>query len=78
MDRPGRQSPSPERQSGAQLHDPPASGQGLGPIKNKEQLLKDQIAVYLPAYLVTFLLPLLCLALMLEILVISFWNIYCA
>ncbi|KAI2628208.1 hypothetical protein GGS21DRAFT_492856 [Xylaria nigripes] len=39
----GRQSPSPERQTGAQLHDPPASGQGVTKIENKEQVNEDQL-----------------------------------
>ncbi|KAK5995236.1 hypothetical protein PT974_03634 [Cladobotryum mycophilum] len=40
----GRESPSPERLTGAQQRDPPASGQGTDKIENKEQKLKDEIA----------------------------------
>jgi hypothetical protein len=39
----GRQSPSPERQTGAQLHDTPASGQGTDNAENKEQTNKESI-----------------------------------
>ncbi|KAI1354749.1 hypothetical protein F5Y01DRAFT_311555 [Xylaria sp. FL0043] len=39
----GRQSPPPEQQSGAQLHDVPASGQGTDKIENKEQKNEDQL-----------------------------------
>ncbi|KAI1423502.1 hypothetical protein F5Y12DRAFT_716303 [Xylaria sp. FL1777] len=39
----GRQSPPPERQTGAQLHDPPASGQGTDSADNKEQTNEDQL-----------------------------------
>ncbi|KAK7418191.1 hypothetical protein QQZ08_011344 [Neonectria magnoliae] len=37
----GRESPSPERQSGKQLHDPPGSGQGIQETDNKDP--KDQL-----------------------------------
>jgi len=40
----GAESPPPERQTGAQQHDPPASGKGTDKIENKEQVLKDQLA----------------------------------
>ncbi|KAI1303959.1 hypothetical protein F5Y03DRAFT_395633 [Xylaria venustula] len=39
----GRQSPPPEAQSGAQLHDVPASGQGTDKVENKEQTNQDQL-----------------------------------
>ncbi|KAI1820676.1 hypothetical protein F4861DRAFT_542669 [Xylaria intraflava] len=39
----GRQSPPPERQTGAQLHEPPASGQGVSRVDNKEQANIDQL-----------------------------------
>ncbi|KAI1175681.1 hypothetical protein F4777DRAFT_549530 [Nemania sp. FL0916] len=39
----GRQSPPPERQTGAQLHDPPASGQGIDKADNKEQANQEQL-----------------------------------
>ncbi|KAM0440003.1 hypothetical protein ACHAPT_001105 [Fusarium lateritium] len=32
----GRQSPSPENQSGRQLQDPPASGKGINETDNKD------------------------------------------
>ncbi|KAI1436549.1 hypothetical protein GGR50DRAFT_693161 [Xylaria sp. CBS 124048] len=39
----GRESPPPESQTGAQLHDPPASGKGPGKMDNKEQANEDQL-----------------------------------
>ncbi|KAK1851545.1 hypothetical protein CCHR01_05831 [Colletotrichum chrysophilum] len=39
----GRQSPPPERQTGAQLNDPPASGKGTDDATNKEQVNKEQL-----------------------------------
>ncbi|KAI1185234.1 hypothetical protein F5B17DRAFT_432786 [Nemania serpens] len=39
----GRQSPPPETQSGRQLHDAPASGQGTDKMDNKEQKNEDQL-----------------------------------
>ncbi|KAI0483456.1 hypothetical protein F4859DRAFT_399724 [Xylaria cf. heliscus] len=39
----GRQSPPPETQSGAQLHETPASGQGTDKFDNKEQANQDQL-----------------------------------
>ncbi|KAI3324100.1 hypothetical protein HD806DRAFT_534418 [Xylariaceae sp. AK1471] len=42
----GRQSPPPEAQSGAQMHDAPASGTGTGKadkIDNKDQVNQDQL-----------------------------------
>ncbi|KAH0422963.1 hypothetical protein CcaCcLH18_12478 [Colletotrichum camelliae] len=39
----GRQSPPPERQTGAQLQDPPASGKGTDDATNKEQVNKEQL-----------------------------------
>ncbi|GAW24795.1 hypothetical protein EKO27_g11795 [Xylaria grammica] len=39
----GRQSPPPERQTGPQLHETPASGQGTDKIDNKEQTNEDQL-----------------------------------
>lgn len=41
----GRQSPPPEAQSGAQLHETPASGQGTDKVDNKEQINQDQLKV---------------------------------
>jgi hypothetical protein len=41
----GRQSPPPEQQSGAQLKDAPASGQGTDEAPNKKQTLEDQLKV---------------------------------
>ncbi|KAH7157631.1 hypothetical protein B0J13DRAFT_175292 [Dactylonectria estremocensis] len=32
----GRESPSPERQTGRQVHDPPGSGQGYGKTDDKQ------------------------------------------
>ena len=43
----GRQSPPPERQTGAQQQSPPAHGQGTDDATNKEQTLKDQLNVRL-------------------------------
>ncbi|KAI1323884.1 hypothetical protein F5Y16DRAFT_382532 [Xylariaceae sp. FL0255] len=39
----GRQSPAPETQSGKQLHDPPASGQGVEKAEHKEETNTDQL-----------------------------------
>ncbi|KAI0477429.1 hypothetical protein GGR56DRAFT_408302 [Xylariaceae sp. FL0804] len=39
----GRQSPPPETQSGAQLHDTPASGQGTDNASNKNETNQDQL-----------------------------------
>ncbi|POR33866.1 Uncharacterized protein TPAR_05940 [Tolypocladium paradoxum] len=39
----GRESPPPERQTGAQLHDPPASGQGTDSAQNKEKKPKSEL-----------------------------------
>ncbi|TGJ82342.1 hypothetical protein E0Z10_g6411 [Xylaria hypoxylon] len=39
----GRQSPPPEQQSGAQLHDAPGSGQGTDNASNKDQTNQDQL-----------------------------------
>ncbi|CAM1502306.1 Fc.00g042900.m01.CDS01 [Cosmosporella sp. VM-42] len=39
----GRESPSPERQSGRQIHETPGSGQGTDNAENKEQINKDQL-----------------------------------
>lgn len=46
----GRQSPDPSTQSGAQLHDAPASGRGTGQddkVDNKDQVNQDQLKVCL-------------------------------
>ncbi|KAK4183580.1 hypothetical protein QBC35DRAFT_418656 [Podospora australis] len=40
----GRQSPSPSQQTGKQLHDPPAGGQGVDDSSHKDQTNKDQLA----------------------------------
>ncbi|KAI5866059.1 hypothetical protein GGS23DRAFT_594212 [Durotheca rogersii] len=39
----GRQSPPPERQSGPQLKDVPASGQGTDEAPNKKEKLQNQL-----------------------------------
>ncbi|KAI1387550.1 uncharacterized protein F4822DRAFT_406909 [Hypoxylon trugodes] len=39
----GRQSPPPERQTGAQLQDAPASGQGTDEAPNKKESMEDQL-----------------------------------
>jgi len=39
----GGESPPPETQTGAQLHDAPASGHGVNDPKNKEQTNKADI-----------------------------------
>jgi hypothetical protein len=39
----GRQSPPPERQTGAQQQDPPASGKGTDNADNKEQTNKESL-----------------------------------
>ncbi|KAL7938740.1 hypothetical protein V8C35DRAFT_275971 [Trichoderma chlorosporum] len=39
----GRQSPTPERQTGAQLHDPPASGKGPDINKFSQKDPKSQL-----------------------------------
>ncbi|KAI8944522.1 hypothetical protein F4801DRAFT_571454 [Xylaria longipes] len=39
----GRQSPPPESQTGAQIHETPASGQGTDNADNKEQTNQDQL-----------------------------------
>ncbi|KAH7027970.1 uncharacterized protein B0I36DRAFT_365098 [Microdochium trichocladiopsis] len=39
----GRQSPSPSRQSGRQIHDAPASGHGVDNASNKESTNSDQL-----------------------------------
>ncbi|KAH9998204.1 hypothetical protein F4779DRAFT_605906 [Xylariaceae sp. FL0662B] len=41
----GRQSPPPERQTGAQLNDAPASGQGTDEAPNKKEAMQDQLQV---------------------------------
>ncbi|KAB5583026.1 hypothetical protein GE09DRAFT_1077296 [Coniochaeta sp. 2T2.1] len=37
------QGPPPERQTGAQMHDPPASGKGTDDSSNKEQTNKSAL-----------------------------------
>lgn len=39
------QGPPPERQTGAQMHDPPASGEGTDDSSNKEQANKSALDV---------------------------------
>ncbi|KAJ6439711.1 hypothetical protein O9K51_07602 [Purpureocillium lavendulum] len=39
----GHQSPPPERQTGRQLHDPPAHGQGTDDAKNKDKQMKSEL-----------------------------------
>ncbi|EMR72899.1 hypothetical protein MGN70_001764 [Eutypa lata] len=39
----GRQSPPPERQTGAQLNDVPASGKGTDEAPDKQNKLQDQL-----------------------------------
>jgi hypothetical protein len=41
----GRQSPPPSRQTGAQMHDTPASGQGIDKADNKEKTNEDALKV---------------------------------
>jgi hypothetical protein len=41
----GRESPPPETQTGAQLHDPPASGQGVQSMENKDKVVKSELDV---------------------------------
>ena len=43
----GRQSPPPETQTGAQLHDPPANAKGVNPNSNAQNESKSQIDVCL-------------------------------
>lgn len=43
----GRQSPPPERQTGAQLNDVPASGKGTDEAPDKQNKLQDQLKVHL-------------------------------
>jgi len=37
------ESPPPETQTGAQLHDPPADGQGVESTENKEEVVKSEL-----------------------------------
>ncbi|KAI5918202.1 hypothetical protein F4810DRAFT_693413 [Camillea tinctor] len=39
----GRQSPPPESQTGAQLHEVPASGKGTDEAPNKKEAMEDQL-----------------------------------
>jgi len=39
----GRESPPPERQTGAQLHNPPGSGKGTDDVTNKREALKKEL-----------------------------------
>lgn len=41
----GRQSPPPERQTGAQLKDTPGDGQGIDNAQNKEKTNDEQVKV---------------------------------
>jgi hypothetical protein len=41
----GRQSPPPETQSGPQLKDAPAQGQGIADASGKKEAMADQVAV---------------------------------
>lgn len=41
----GRESPPPEKQSGKQQHDPPASGQGTDNTANKGEQMKKEVEV---------------------------------
>lgn len=43
----GAESPPPERQTGAQLHDTPASGKGTDSSENKEEVNKSGLEVSL-------------------------------
>jgi len=38
----GAESPPPERQTGAQLHDPPASGHGTDSAKGKDKIMDKE------------------------------------
>ncbi|KAI1651104.1 hypothetical protein F4815DRAFT_454991 [Daldinia loculata] len=40
----GRQSPPPETQSGRQLKETPASGQGIDEAPNKKESMQDQLS----------------------------------
>jgi hypothetical protein len=44
----GRQSPPPERSTGAQMNDPPSSGQGVNPHSNNKEESKRQLEVLAP------------------------------
>ncbi|PHH84432.1 hypothetical protein CDD83_1955 [Cordyceps sp. RAO-2017] len=39
----GRESPPPERQTGAQMHDPPASGHGVASAERKGEALRSEV-----------------------------------
>ncbi|OAQ73692.1 hypothetical protein VFPPC_01354 [Pochonia chlamydosporia 170] len=39
----GRESPPPERQTGKQLHDPPAEGFGTKEVGNKGESMKSEL-----------------------------------
>lgn len=47
------QGPPPERQTGAQMHDPPASGKGTDDSSNKEQINKTALDVRLSGLHIT-------------------------
>jgi len=47
--REGGESPDPERQTGAQLHDTPGSGQGVDDVPNKAES-KSQVEVRVPRF----------------------------
>jgi hypothetical protein len=46
----GHQGPPPEQQSGAQMHDTPASGKGTDDASNKEQTNKTALDVRVSEY----------------------------
>ncbi|KAI9148678.1 hypothetical protein HJFPF1_08362 [Paramyrothecium foliicola] len=39
----GRQSPSPERQTGAQIHDTPGDGQGIEQVHDKHDKMEVEV-----------------------------------
>lgn len=41
----GRESPDPETQSGAQLKDTPADGQGINKTENKAEKINEEVQV---------------------------------
>lgn len=55
----GRQSPPPERQTGAQQQAPPASGKGTDNAENKGEKIKSELEVR--PKLIPLLLPILSL-----------------
>lgn len=50
----GTQSPPPERQTGKQLHDPPAKGSGIDEVGNKGDKMKSELEVCCTAHDVNY------------------------